>query len=739
MDNQHIILCGGQPEQKTDKQAAVLRLNAWAAKGTPDYVGLKIEDLHGKLYKPVPRQFEDLIDIATYVYCADQAISRGGIDVDTFGGRWRRRFHFHIPVREPDLWNSKEVKQTLVNTLSFLSEDDYDFTFTGAVNAPGMDGYFPNFSADVLKDPPAQVVLFSGGLDSLAGAITEAVQEKRHVMLVNHRPTDKLNNVHKKLERLLADKAGRCAPRHLHVHINKRRQLNKSYLQRARSFLYVSIGATVAEMLGQQSVRFYENGVVSVNLPVSVQVVGSQATRTTHPRVLAGYSELMRLVSRHAFTVENPFIWNTKAEVVEKIVKADCADLIGASISCAHTYTFSNEHPHCGTCSQCIDRRFGILAAKADSFDPATGYKSDVFTGKRPTKEDRMMVALYLERAKLVAGIKTPPELISRFPDVVRTLKYYRESPQAAAEKIVSLHQRHGKEVKAALGEMISRHKDAIADNSLHMDCLLRIAFDSGGGEIRIESGEGPGGGHARIGVLPKKFHKQQEERWEKEKEKPTSYRLRRGLGGFLLVYKGELEQLNDDRGVRFIEYLLKHSRDEPIHAVVLEAKVDGTPASDGFLSQEVGAGEMEDLMDSGLTSEAAGKKLMGSNISPVLDKELSELRIARDDESLPATEREDAQKRISSLLKDLQKGGKMAGQAGLAADRVRKAMKTVIDNLKKAELRRGVPNTVLQEFGKHLEECLWVPSMGGKGRAGAAGKPGCYTYERPTGVTWRD
>ena len=41
MDNQHIILCGGQSPVKADKKASVLRLNAWAARSKPDYVGLK--------------------------------------------------------------------------------------------------------------------------------------------------------------------------------------------------------------------------------------------------------------------------------------------------------------------------------------------------------------------------------------------------------------------------------------------------------------------------------------------------------------------------------------------------------------------------------------------------------------------------------------------------------------------------------------------------------------------------
>ena len=85
-----------------------------------------------------------------------------------------------------------------------------------------------------------------------------------------------------------------------------------------RSFLYVSIGATVAQMLGQRNVRFYENGVVSLNLPVSAQVVGSRATRTTHPRVLEDFGKLIGLVAGSTFTVENPFKWQTKGEVIEK-------------------------------------------------------------------------------------------------------------------------------------------------------------------------------------------------------------------------------------------------------------------------------------------------------------------------------------------------------------------------------------------------------------------------------------
>lgn len=51
---------------------------------------LRIEDLHETLCQDIPKQFFDLVEIAAYVYCADQALKRTGQDTDTFGGAWRR-------------------------------------------------------------------------------------------------------------------------------------------------------------------------------------------------------------------------------------------------------------------------------------------------------------------------------------------------------------------------------------------------------------------------------------------------------------------------------------------------------------------------------------------------------------------------------------------------------------------------------------------------------------------------
>lgn len=244
--------------------------------------------------------------------------------------------------------------------------------------------------------------------------------------------------------------------------------------------MFVSIGATIARMLGLKSVRFYENGVISMNLPVCAQVVGGRATRTTHPKVMKGFQDIISLIADEPFIIENPFIWKTKAEVIDVITKADCADLIAHSMTCTHTWDMSNQHTHCGGCSQCIDRRFAIVAAKADQHDPPEHYKVNVFTESRDKGEDKIMAAAYLERANQVKGLADITQFISSYPDVGRVFKYLNCSTGQAAQRVFDLYKRHSNEVMGALKELLKRHSDEILERTLPGDCLLRIAYESG-------------------------------------------------------------------------------------------------------------------------------------------------------------------------------------------------------------------------------------------------------------------
>ena len=238
---------------------------------------------------------------------------------------------FRIPVRNPDLWNSPAIKDELIETLSFLSEDEYYFDFVKLRSQPPTQKHL-----EFNMSWPDEVVLFSGGLDSLGGAVHEAVVDKRKVALVTHKSTPKLARRHGKLQELLKQHAD-SPPLHIPVTINKAKSLGREYTQRSRSFLYMALGSTVAQMVGLSRVRFYENGIVSFNLPPSPQVIGARATRTTHPRVIDGFGGIISTLAGKQFVVENPFLWKTKTDIVRTIAEAGCAEMIKFTTSCTHT------------------------------------------------------------------------------------------------------------------------------------------------------------------------------------------------------------------------------------------------------------------------------------------------------------------------------------------------------------------------------------------------------------------
>ncbi|HBT75719.1 MAG TPA: hypothetical protein DEB39_02075, partial [Planctomycetaceae bacterium] len=226
-------------------------------------------------------------------------------------------------------------------------------------------------------------------------------------------------------------------------------------------------------------------GVVSLNLPVCAQVVSGRATRTTHPKIIAGFKKLLTLVSGQDFQVENPFLWKTKTDVVRDIIKADCADLIQHSVSCAHTWQMKTTvHSHCGTCSQCIDRRFAIIAAEAEQYDPLEPYAVDVFTQGRENDvhvvKDRMMFATYIGRANRVLKTPTSWDFLRTYPEVRRILNDLDNPTKTASlERAYDLYKSHAFDIRSAIKTLIARHSEALLDRTLPADAFLRMVYES--------------------------------------------------------------------------------------------------------------------------------------------------------------------------------------------------------------------------------------------------------------------
>lgn len=321
-------------------QHTVVSTNAWNV-------------LHGENV-PSTGPLGDLLRLAITVYTADQIISRRK---EGYQG-WSRHIRAYFPVSDLACWQS--VQGDLQNMLSFLSGDKWEFNFRQAESA----GAVP--AAQATTAPPFTAVsLFSGGLDSLVGVI-DLLEAGHTVGLVSHY---KRGSEHKAQETVFqALKSHYGAPRmrrfEFYVQPNQRNPFaKKESTSRARSFLFLALGLNIASIAqAPLDLVVPENGLISLNVPLTDTRLSSHSTRTTHPH----YFELFRSVLRGlgiGNSVNNPYQLKTKGEMMR-----ECANQIlltavyPSSISCSHAEISrlrlgSRPGIHCGYCVPCIIRQ----------------------------------------------------------------------------------------------------------------------------------------------------------------------------------------------------------------------------------------------------------------------------------------------------------------------------------------------------------------------------------------------
>jgi hypothetical protein len=341
---EHLVLCGGA-RRSGQSDATALRLDLH---GPSSNVTLRIQDLSARLVSNIPDTLVDLLEVAAYVYAADSAIGRGGKTDAQLGARWRRSLSFFVPVRRPNLWQSAAVSSALRDLLGFMSDDTYTFEFSQIDVRPKVQSYLEFSGEDIESFSPDEVVLFSGGIDSFAGAVERLAADGKSCALVSHRSATKIASTQTDLVASLRARFGRSRILHIPVLVNLDERLGRESTHRTRSFLFAALGAATARLFGLDRLSFFENGVVSMNLPLLAQVVGARATRTTHPQVLAGFRNLLSELFECPFSVANPFVWRTKAEIVEGISAHGCGDLIRDTRSCTRVRDMTRQHPHCG-------------------------------------------------------------------------------------------------------------------------------------------------------------------------------------------------------------------------------------------------------------------------------------------------------------------------------------------------------------------------------------------------------
>ena len=220
-----LFLCNEAASGRTGSTKGVAKLRTV---GSGKNVRLELDDVGRQLNQNIPAALIDLVEIAALVYVADQMEHRGANDVESMGACWRRRMRFEIPVRVPTLWKSAAVSDALIELLSFLSEDEYDFTFTQYKSPPTLDSYL-SFAGSATDKAPDSVILFSGGLDSLGGVVKEVALEGRSALLLTHESTTKLRTRHRALRGMIDSAAKGPPPQHITVRVNKKDQVEREY------------------------------------------------------------------------------------------------------------------------------------------------------------------------------------------------------------------------------------------------------------------------------------------------------------------------------------------------------------------------------------------------------------------------------------------------------------------------------------------------------------------------------
>jgi len=410
----------------------------------------KVDNLEDKII--------DLLEIAIYVFSADRVISRGKrTDLNYIG--WARTLEFHIPVRDISFWNNQDIISMLSQSLKFMTGDNkFIFHFSKQIKSKTVN-QLPLFSKDTLllnSNPNSRVVLFSGGLDSLAGVIESLnTDSSSTIFLVSHKSNSKVIKTQKAIINYLKQKyANRVNEYSFDCHSKKYNVPEET--QRSRMFLFSAIAFAICSSYGKNEFYVYENGITSINLPKQGDVMNARASRTTHPKTIFSLNEFYKHFYPQ-YNIVTPYFEKTKKDVIEVFKKYDELNIISSSVSCS-TARDSRSHTHCGICSQCIDRRFAVFALGLEDYDEVYEYDFVSCDNNEETR-NRLYGTL---RLAVMEEIKTKDDFIKKYTNELFDIIDYLpgDNPDIKVDDLYKFYCRYGEYILLSLKRIQNKYED---------------------------------------------------------------------------------------------------------------------------------------------------------------------------------------------------------------------------------------------------------------------------------------
>lgn len=300
------------------------------------------------------------------VYAIDRSVDRGGYSIDG----WSRVFDVDISL--PGHGAFRPIERQINAMLSFLTGDYWDCHFVDEAIVR-----YPNYKGSTYFDGISQVNLFSGGMDSLIGAIDYmTIHHAGKLFLASHYDGGMPGPLsdQERLEKLFRTKYNGkyCLLPAVKPAVKIEPGRSAELSCRSRSLMFLSIALVVASYAGC-GIMVPENGSVSLNYPLSPSRRASCSTRTTHPVFLKMFREAITALGLMV-EIMNPYEKKTKGEMVRECAdKPYLLEVVSSSNSCGkrskRQFQYDNRSArHCGRCMPCMYRR----AALVGESDPTT-------------------------------------------------------------------------------------------------------------------------------------------------------------------------------------------------------------------------------------------------------------------------------------------------------------------------------------------------------------------------------
>lgn len=301
----------------------------------------------------------ELLILASHVQAADTRISRSTESQDS----WTREIKLVVPIIG-DVNNWKETSEILKQSLDFLTGDLWQIDFRKSTYEQPLS----NTQNSLVSEQYESLSLFSGGLDSLIGAV-DLLESGNKTLFVSHAGDSTTSKAQNDLFGQLRENYHDLRFDRIRLWMSFPQDLiegsQPEMTMRSRSFLFFALGVAAGSGFNNDfTLLIPENGLIALNVPLDSLRLGSHSTHTTHPFYISRWNDLVKALGING-RLENPYWDRTKGEMTESCLNKELlSKLIPLSLSCSSPSKGrwnGKANAHCGYCVPCIIRRAAIF------------------------------------------------------------------------------------------------------------------------------------------------------------------------------------------------------------------------------------------------------------------------------------------------------------------------------------------------------------------------------------------